>query len=351
VGQWGRGFAPPRHGPTARGPMHHRIAVGRDARFVQAPAGVKRDAAACSGNLTMKTAFRSLYAPLMWFGFIGAAAYGVAVRGLAEAWLLPLFALALAGSFAAEAWLPYERRWNDDHGDRRRDLLHALVNEAANVLALAGIPALAAWSPMAASAVWRAPFVLQLMFAIIIADLGITLAHRASHRWAALWRLHAVHHSVRRLYGFNGLMKHPLHQAVEALAGIAPLLLLGMPQDVAALLAFAIAVQLLLQHGNVDMRMGPLRHVFAWAPLHRYHHIRYGKAGDVNFGLFFTVWDRLLGTAFDGGAYRLSSADLGIGSRPDYPDAYFAQLAEPFRRRAEQRSPEPPAGLRRALPR
>ena len=298
----------------------------------------------------MKTLLQFVYAPLLCFGGIGIATWLVGVRALAPIWLLPLFGIALACSFAAEAFVPYERRWNANHHDRRRDLLHALVNEAANLIALAAVPLFAALLPGREvswiAAIWRAPFAVQLLLAIVVADIGITLTHWLSHRVSWLWRLHAVHHSVRRLYGFNGLMKHPLHQAVEALAGIAPLLLLGMPQTVAAVLAFAIAVQLLLQHSNVDMRIGPLRHLFAWAPVHRYHHIRYGKAGDINFGLFFTLWDHLLGTAFDGRGYRLGSDDLGIGSRPDYPHAYLAQLVEPFRASAEQASPALPAGLR-----
>ncbi|MGH8444966.1 MAG: sterol desaturase family protein [Solimonas sp.] len=280
-------------------------------------------------------------------GFIGLAAWLVGARQLPPLCLLPLFAAAVACAFAAEAWLPYERDWNRDHGDRRRDLAHALVNETLNVLSLAVIPLLASLRPWSSPWPSQAPFWAQLLLAIVVADCGITLAHWLSHRWRPLWRLHAVHHSVLRLYGFNGLMKHPLHQAVEALFGIGPLLLAGMPADVASVLALAIAVQLLLQHGNVDMRPGPLNRVFAWAPLHRYHHIRYGEAGDVNFGLFFTVWDRLLGTAFDGNGYRIGGADLGIGSRPDYPSGYRAQLAEPFRRRIEQASPQAPAALRR----
>ena len=81
-------------------------------------------------------------------------------------------------------------------------------------------------------------------------------------------------------------MKHPLHLLLEAAGGMLPLLLLGIPEPLMAVLAFAVAVQLLLQHANVDMRMGPLRHVFAWAPVHRFHHMKYGTAGDVNFGLF-----------------------------------------------------------------
>lgn len=295
----------------------------------------------------MLALLRFAYAPLFFFGFIGAATAWMAGGG-ASAWLLPLFGVAVPIAFTVEAILPYDADWNRDHGDRGRDWAHAVVNEALNVLALAAIPLLALLLPSPSWWPSSWPFWAQVTFAIVVADLGITLAHAASHRWRFLWRLHAVHHSIRRLYGFNGLMKHPLHQAVEATAGVLPLLLFGMPVDVAAVLAFAIAIQLLLQHGNVDMRSWPADRVFAWAPLHRYHHMRYGKAGDVNFGLFLTLWDRLLGTAFDGRGYRLASADLGIGSRPDYPSAYQAQLVEPFRRQIEVESPEPPPELRRS---
>lgn len=296
----------------------------------------------------MKNLLRLLYAPLLLGGFVGLAMLVVGRFEASPLWLLPLFGVALLLAFVAEATLPYEHDWNRNHGDRGRDLVHALVNEGLNAASIAAVPLLAALRPW--SGLWPSswPFALQVLIAVIVADAGITLMHGLSHRWAMLWRLHAVHHSVVRMYGFNGLMKHPLHQMVEALAGTVPLLLLGMQVEVAAVLGFAIAVQLLLQHGNVDMRPGVFGRVFAWAPLHRYHHIRYGKAGDVNFGLFFTLWDHLLGTAFDGDGYRLRSMDLGIGSRPDYPRAYWAQLVEPFRRQKEQPSPEVPVGLRRA---
>jgi len=53
--------------------------------------------------------------------------------------------------------------------------------------------------------------------------------------------------------------------------------------------------------------------------------------GDVNFGLFTTAWDHLLGT-FYCAPERVGSDTLGIGDRPNYPRAYVAQLLEPFRK-------------------
>ncbi|MBL4790093.1 MAG: sterol desaturase family protein [Kordiimonadaceae bacterium] len=165
-----------------------------------------------------------------------------------------------------------------------------------------------------------------------MADIGITLAHYASHRIDALWRLHAVHHSIKRMYGFNGLMKHPLHQLLETVAGTTPLLLMGIPQDVLSLLIVAVLLQLLLQHSNVAYFVGPLRHVLVVNVLHRFHHLKTGEEGDVNFGLFTTFTDHLLGTAFYDEGKVIGSEDLGIAAQPNYPVSYLKQLAQPFRK-------------------
>ena len=287
----------------------------------------------------MKRLVSWIYAPAFLLGFIGWAL-------CQPQWLLLIFATAVAVSFLAEQWLPYEPQWNRSLGDRRRDTLHALVNESLNAMGLLILPGLTAL--LAFDGIWPRgwPLWQQLLMAVVLADAGITLMHYASHRIAPLWRLHAVHHSVQRLYGFNGLMKHPLHQMLEATAGLLPLILLGIPLDVALLLALAIAVQLLLQHSNVDMRLGPLRWVFVWAPVHRFHHMKYGRAGDVNFGLFFNLWDWLLGTAFYRDDYRMGPGDLGIGSRPDFPQDYGAQLRDPFMPARTGKEPPLPDALR-----
>ncbi|MDY0956468.1 sterol desaturase family protein [Stenotrophomonas rhizophila] len=291
----------------------------------------------------MKRWWLAVYAPGMLLGCVGMATWWVGYAAGSALWLLPGLVLAIAVSWLAERCWPYDPAFNARQGDAGRDAVHALVNEGLNLLAIGAIPLVAAWVPWQ---LWPTHWsvVAQVVLAIVAADLGITLVHYASHRWAWLWRLHAVHHSVTRMYGFNGLMKHPLHQTAEALGGVLPLLLLGMPYPVAAVLAFAIAIQLLLQHSNVDMRPGWLGKVMAWAPLHRFHHMRYGKAGDVNFGLFLTVWDHLLGTAFDAD-YRMRVDDLGIGSQPAYPRDYLGQLLAPFRALPHVPEPPPPPGL------
>lgn len=278
----------------------------------------------------IESAVRYLYAPAMLLGINGIA-IGLMARG-GSAWLLlPLLGAAIGLSFLAERVLPYAPDWNRPQGDAGRDTLHALVNEAANGASIALTPLLVAATGNAGFWPRDWPFAIQVLGAVLVLDAGITLAHWLSHRWALLWRFHAVHHSVERMYGLNGLMKHPLHQAVEMTAGATPLVLAGMPFDVAAVLGLCTAVQLLLQHSNVDYELGPFERWIACNRVHRFHHVREPGAGDVNFGLFTTLWDRLLGTMVHDPARRFSSADLGLSGRRDYPRAYAAQMLEPFR--------------------
>ena len=132
------------------------------------------------------------------------------------------------------------------------------------------------------------------------------------------------------MYGFNGLMKHPLHQTIELIAGTMPLILIGMPYEIGVLLAFSVAIQLLLQHSNVDMRLGYALYIWAVAPGHRHHHIASSNSGDVNFGLFTMVWDHLLGT-FVLNRPEPRDGEIGIHGRLDFPKDYKDQVMEPFK--------------------
>lgn len=279
----------------------------------------------------MSTLTRYGYAPVMLFGINGAG-IALAAHGANKLWLIALLAGAVALSFTVEGILPYQHTWNTSHGDIGRDTAHIFVNETLILGGVVTIPTLAAFVP--GEGVWPSdwPFLTQVLIAILVADFGITLTHYASHKIGVLWRFHAVHHSITRCYGLNGLMKHPLHQTLEMAAGVTPLLLAGIPVPVAAVLSLAVAVQLLLQHSNADYRVGPLKHILALNEGHRFHHLKWAGIGDVNFGLFTLVWDHLLGTYSYDPHRRFTSDDLGMAAKPHYPTTYLAQLAEPFSR-------------------
>lgn len=276
----------------------------------------------------MKPLLRYGTFPLFFLGFNGIALALIAA-GAGDATRYALLLLALGTMLALERAIPWQPAWNQSHDDVASDLAHAAVNTLLSYALVSALPLLTALAPQPALWPTHWPFLAQVVVAVLVLDLGIAAVHHASHRIGGLWRFHAIHHGATRLYGFNGWMKHPVHQLLETGVGMTPLLLLGVTQPVGQAVAFAVAIQLLLQHSNADLRTGPLRRVFATAEVHRFHHAR-GPAGDVNFGLFTTLWDHLAGSFRDApGTAPRERGSVGLDG-PVESRRYRRELAKPF---------------------
>lgn len=296
---------------------------------------------------------RYAYVPTMLLGLNGLA-LALVSRGVTYLVVAPILLAAIAFSLGMEHVLPYEAAWNEGHDDTPKDILHAIVYEVQNTNCTLFLPIIAWLVPW--QGIWPRewPLLAQLGIAILAIDAAGSLVHYASHKVEWLWRLHAVHHGVYRLYSFNGLVRHPAHQLIDIIVGSLPLALIGMPVPVAVLLGLAVAIQLLVQHSNVDYRLGPFEGWLSVGHLHRLHHVNWREDGDVNFGLFFTFWDRILGTLRMPDERRPGVGEIGIQEREHYPQAYARQLIEPFRRNrpapeavGEPSRPASSIGLRR----
>jgi sterol desaturase/sphingolipid hydroxylase (fatty acid hydroxylase superfamily) len=269
------------------------------------------------------------YVPFMLLGLNGAAFYLVH-QNYSYLWLLPLLLAAFAIAHFAEHMAPFFDEWNDPHHDDQTNLAHAIVYEVSNINGALMIPLIVWLFPF--EGIWPSewPLLVQLLMAIVIADFAFMFVHKLSHKYPLLWRLHAVHHGVDRLYSFNGLVRHPLHQSVDMIVATAPLVILGMPVEVAVLLGFTVSVQLIVQHSNVATILGPFRNLLSIGQIHHLHHVNWGKEGDCNFGLFLTLWDRLFGTFHPEPPRPITAADMGIDEVPNFPKGYLEQLLFPF---------------------
>ncbi len=248
---------------------------------------------------------------------------------------LPLVPATLVAVAAAVTILervrPHAVRWNRDHADARVDLLHLIGNIAVGQISLvvfaaarAALPSLAVWPEH-----W--PLWAEALVAFVIVDLGLYAVHRASHTVGWLWRLHALHHSSRRLYWINGQRRHLVHELIEGSAGLVVLLALGAPTSAYAMAVAIVTLHLMFQHANIEYRVGPLKALFAVAELHRWHHQRRWRDVQGNYGAVLAVWDYLFRSAL---AQRGDAPiDVGMDDEPDFPEHYLAQLAWPFRAR------------------
>lgn len=182
----------------------------------------------------------------------------------------PLFPLLAATGVAAVALLerlaPFEPAWTRDHdGDLRADVLHFLVSHALIQSAVAigfGLRGLLS-GPVVAWPV-AAPMWVQVLLAGAIMDLGLYAMHRWSHVNGRLWRLHAIHHSPRRLYWLNGGRRHALSALVLAAPGLVVLLALGVTPIALGAWMSVMSIHLAFQHANLDYRWARCGHGSAW---------------------------------------------------------------------------------------
>ena len=276
--------------------------------------------------------------PLVFFGavtaIVAAVGHGVSYWRVGPPVLVASAALVLA----LERWAPFARAWQRDQGDLRTDTLHLAGNLLVNQISVALYAAVQVVTGHGLG-LWPAdwPFALQFLAGAAVMDLGLYAVHRASHSAPWLWKLHAIHHSPRRVYWMNGQRRHLVHEVLEGTPGLLVLGTFGAPATVVACYMAAITLHLMFQHGNIAYRAGALRYVFAVAELHRWHHQRLYKDVQGNYGAILSVWDYAFGTALP--KKGDAPLDVGMDDEPDLPSDYVGQLLWPFQRRMTRTGP------------
>lgn len=233
-----------------------------------------------------------------------------------------------------EIILPYRKEWLPNRNEIKTDLVFMLLIQIIlpKFLTIFSIMLLLPLSKIlfAQPAVfWPHTWSswLQMLLMMFSADFFRYWLHRASHRWIWLWRVHAVHHSVQKLYWINVGRFHPIDKALQFLCDALPFIFLGVSQDVIALYFVVYSVKGFFQHGNVDVKLGILNYIISGPELHRWHHSKTIKESDNNYGNNVIVWDILFGTYFL--PKKREVGDLGLLNR-HYPVDFFTQMKTPF---------------------
>jgi sterol desaturase/sphingolipid hydroxylase (fatty acid hydroxylase superfamily) len=236
-----------------------------------------------------------------------------------------------------ERLLPFREQWNHSLGDVRTDLVHmAVTMVAVPVTCLAAVQASFLWvaarvsAEQAHLALWPEgwPLAAQVCLALVVAELGTYWFHRIGHEVELVWRVHATHHSVERLYWLNTTRFHPIDAVISYGVVVVPLALLGAPTAALTVSSVLATVHALIQHANVDLRLGPLNWVMSGPELHRWHHSASLEQAMCNYGGTLIVWDVVFRTRYLP-REPLAPEVLGIDDMA-FPTGYLAQLASPF---------------------
>ncbi|MDJ0643884.1 MAG: sterol desaturase family protein [Erythrobacter sp.] len=242
------------------------------------------------------------------------------------------------GLYAAilERLMPFSRNWLEGDNDMSVDIMMLVSGAFWNgfakyLMAALFVVNLVEFLEPYGHGLWpsQLPGVVQVLLFILIKDFFRYWLHRAMHENAFLWRFHATHHSVKRLYWLNGIRSHPVEVVGQAFFYVLPFALL---QPSAEIIMVSIFMQLsigIFQHSNIDLKLGFWEYIFSIGDNHRYHHYPNKDVGDSNYGGEFIVWDILFGTFHKVKGERPHDR-IGIGTAPNYPMTMAGLLIAPF---------------------
>jgi sterol desaturase/sphingolipid hydroxylase (fatty acid hydroxylase superfamily) len=134
------------------------------------------------------------------------------------------------------------------------------------------------------------------VLAFIVIDFAGYWNHRLSHHINIFWNQHVIHHSSEE---FN--LACALRQSISNLVGyfailLIPAAILGVPNDVIAILAPLHLFAQFWYHTQHIGKMGWLEYIFVTPSQHRVHHAINPEYIDKNLGQILSIWDRIFGT-------------------------------------------------------
>lgn len=311
------------------------------------------EAEASETQLPAPSLFYATMSRLLWPAFfIGGliGAYFAFRTSMPLLWFNVVYLSVVLLISLAERLMPYEQTWLKRDDETFNDFAHTLLNKGGvQIVAAIGTSAPMAvatlaqpiFSPPAFLWPHAAPLFLQVILGLVVAEFGLYIAHRIAHENLSLWRFHALHHSVERLWVINTGRFHFIDSLLKIALSQIPLYLLGAPLPVFLWIGAVTAFVGLLTHCNIDVRTGLLDWVLSTPRLHRWHHSRLLAEGNTNYGENLVLWDQILGTYYN--PPRPSPVNIGISGK--IAKGFRAQLAQPFsargRRQIIGKAPKP----------
>lgn len=143
------------------------------------------------------------------------------------------------------------------------------------------------------------PRPLEIALAVLLLDYTLYLWHVLTHRVAALWRFHVVHHIDLDLSASTALRFHFGELALSAPWRAGQVLAIGVSPRALSIWQTLLLVSILFHHSN--LRLSPrldtrLARFLVTPRMHGIHHSAVRSETASNWSSGLTIWDRLHGT-------------------------------------------------------
>ncbi|MCI4671442.1 MAG: sterol desaturase family protein [Bacteroidia bacterium] len=185
--------------------------------------------------------------------------------------------------------------------DFQREILHSLQTNV--IIALIGILIIKTpfgsytqiYTEVNSYPLWWIP--VSVIVALIIHDSYFYWVHRSIHHPRLFRKVHLLHHRSINPSPWASYSFHLIEGILEVLIG--PILIFILPMHFSALIAFTTASFFINVYGHLGyeiapkwFRNSPFFEVFNTSVHHNLHHKKFNG----NYGLYFRIWDRLMGT-------------------------------------------------------
>ena len=154
---------------------------------------------------------------------------------------------------------------------------------------------------------WYIPF--SFIGALFVHETYYYWVHRWLHNPSVYRFIHKIHHDSISTSVWTSFSFHPIESILQAI--IIPLMVLIVPMHLSVLimLLMIMTISAIINHAGVEIfphawLNNPVMKFFIGSTHHDIHHRRFTK----NYGLYFTFWDRWMGTESDEFEQRFEKA-------------------------------------------
>lgn len=181
------------------------------------------------------------------------------------------------------------------------------------------------------------PFFVQVLLALLIADIAVYVEHQIAHRY--LWNYHALHHMTPEVTWLTHARVHPVNAITIGLAAGLASYVFGFSGEAVVIAAWIASGLAIWEHANLDFAWPrPFCYLLVSPRYHRWHHSSDQEAIDKNFCLIFPFLDLLFGTYYcpdrmptEYGVHSEVEA-RHAGRAGEIPETFLGQIAYPFRK-------------------